>query len=122
MQFAPDYWPGHSPEIFYGSIVYVYYADACGDPTNLFQAAVDYVIVVLDEETGLPYMGVKDYNTAWNGGNYWDQQGYAGDAGGSVYPYYQSGFSVVSDFPQYWADFYGELQLILFLRGSRDLY
>jgi hypothetical protein len=106
-QFAVDYWPGHAPAIFYGEAVYHYDASACGDPSTLVQEGIDYVVVILSEETGLPYMGIKAYDTAWNGPKYWYQQGYAADAGGTMYPYVQGPFSIVNEFSEGFGDILG---------------
>jgi hypothetical protein len=45
-------------------------------------------------------MGTTTYDTAWNGGNYWYQQGYAASAGGANYPYLQGPFSVLGELPE----------------------
>jgi hypothetical protein len=109
LQFAVDYWPNHEPAVFYGELVYHYDASACGDPTTLVQEGIDYVVVVLSEETNLPYMGLKTYSTSWNGPKYWYQQGYAADAGNTWYPYIQGPFSVVNEFAEGFGDILGEL-------------
>jgi hypothetical protein len=110
LQFAVDYWPGHEPAVFYGEAVHFYYASACGDHPTILQEAIDYVVVILNEETGLPYMGLKAYNPAWNGPKYWSEQGYAADAGNTNYPYYQGPFSVVAEFPEGFGELLGELR------------
>jgi hypothetical protein len=72
-------------------------AGACGDPTTPLQQALDFVVITLTENTGLPWMGMTTYNTAWNGGDYWSEQGYAADAGGANYPYFQGAFPVLQE-------------------------
>jgi hypothetical protein len=56
------------------------------------------VVVVLSEYPGLGWFGSKTYSTSWNGPNYWYEQGYAADDGGTLYPYAQGPFAVAKEF------------------------
>lgn len=55
-------------------------------------------------------MGLKAYSTAWNGPDYWYEQGYAADAGGTNYPYVQGPFAVVNEFSEGFGDILGKLR------------
>jgi hypothetical protein len=61
------------------------------------QQALDFVVITLTQDVGLPWLGTRTYNTAWNGGSYWWEQGYAADAGGTNYPYVQGTFPVLQE-------------------------
>jgi hypothetical protein len=54
-------------------------------------------------------MGLKAYDTAWNGPKYWYQQGYAPDAGSLFSPYVQGPFEIVNEFGEGNGDILGEL-------------
>jgi hypothetical protein len=67
-------------------------------------------------------MGVKTYSTAWNGPKYWYQQGYAANAGGTLYPYIQGPFSIVNEFPEGFGDILGKHTTLPTSRSSANDY
>jgi V8-like Glu-specific endopeptidase len=87
MKFTPAYNNGYAP---YGSANarHIYYSERidASDLLSPWETAFDWAVVVLDRNLGaeIGFMGYMTYNSAWNGGNYWENIGYPGDHGSHV--------------------------------------
>jgi len=100
MTFTPAYHDGYAP---YGSAeatnVYWDHRIPCGVSTmDDGQFAFDYVVVKLDKRIGdqVGWMGYKEYETKWNGGDYWMHIGYGGDVANGEIPLFHDRASIES--------------------------
>lgn len=97
VKFTPAYYNGDAPfGVAWGERV-IYWNQAAGGLSD-FETAFDYVVIVLDEPLGelTGYPGARAYATSWNGGNYWQNMGYAGDLSGGERPAFSGGGAIAS--------------------------
>ncbi len=96
VKFSPGYDGGNGPwGEFYATNV-IYWNQAEGGLTDL-ETAFDYVVLVMNQRVGdsVGWPGYRAYDSAWNGGAYWQHTGYPGDLANGQRPSYQ-GSCVIS--------------------------
>ncbi|RXZ46105.1 trypsin-like serine peptidase [Agromyces binzhouensis] len=96
MQFVPAYYDGVST---LGRGVSSYVSDYYGYDTDDTVSAWDMAVLRLYTPLGVNYgyFGTKDYNSAWEGGNYWTLAGYPGAVAGGNRPSRQMWWPVLDD-------------------------
>ncbi|MGH3777839.1 MAG: trypsin-like serine peptidase [Pseudonocardiaceae bacterium] len=96
VKFSPGYDGGNGPwGEFYATNV-IWWNQAEGGLTDL-ETAFDYVVLVMNQRVGdsVGWPGYRAYDSAWNGGAYWQHIGYPGDLANGQRPSYQ-GSCVIS--------------------------
>jgi V8-like Glu-specific endopeptidase len=99
VRFRPAYFNGSAPfgEAWATQVIFWMQATG-GDGLTDQETAFDYVICVLDSPIGdtVGFPGFREYESSWNGGNYWQHMGYPSDLTGSQRPAFQGGCVVSS--------------------------
>lgn len=72
----------------FATLVYSWNKADGSDGLNLTEGAFDYVVCVLDTPMGnvTGWMGSREYDTSWDGGDYWGHIGYPNDLSGGTRP------------------------------------
>ncbi|KAL7546958.1 hypothetical protein ACHAWF_010285 [Thalassiosira exigua] len=99
MKFTPGYYEGRAP--FGSAKAERFHWNSripCADSFYDSEFAWDYVIVKLNKRLGdkVGWMGFKQYDTNWNGGNYWMHIGYGGDIADGERPLWHDKSSIRS--------------------------
>jgi V8-like Glu-specific endopeptidase len=96
MQFIPAFYDGGST---LGAGVSSWVSDYWGYNTGGHVSAWDMLVMRLYTPLGnsYGYFGTRDYDSAWQGGNYWTLAGYPGDVAGGNRPSRQMWWPVLDD-------------------------
>lgn len=96
LTFTPSYFDGSGPWGDIAATRVIYWQQAPSMLTDQ-QTAFDYVVLVMEERIGeiVGYPGFRTYDDDWNGGQYWQYIGYAGELSSGERPAFQ-GDGVVS--------------------------
>jgi V8-like Glu-specific endopeptidase len=88
VSFTPGYYNGDAPFGVYNAERAIYWMRVEGPGLSNLETAFDYVVLVMSENVGsmTGYAGYRTYNSAWNGGNYWQNMGYPGGMTGTQRP------------------------------------
>jgi V8-like Glu-specific endopeptidase len=94
--FTPGYYDGRGPAGEIPLTEVIYWTRVTGPASDL-ETAFDYAILTMDEPFGdrLGYAGARTYDSAWEGGDFWQYTGYPGELASGERPAFQ-GHSVVS--------------------------
>lgn len=90
ISFSPGYYDGDRPWGEIWATHAIYWNQAPGSLTDQ-ETAFDYVVLVMEDRIGdiVGYPGYRAYNSAWNGGRYWQYVGYAGELASGERPAFQ---------------------------------
>jgi V8-like Glu-specific endopeptidase len=99
LQFQPDFYDTDVFPSSYADAVYSY--EKTATPSGAYDAAEDYVVVVLKDRLGdqLGWLGTTTYADDWDGGSYWSHVGYPGAVGGGTRPAWELWFSIANSWP-----------------------
>jgi V8-like Glu-specific endopeptidase len=96
LRFEPDFNNGNVFQPSFAQITYSY--EKISQVQGEYDIAEDYVVCVMDRRIGdeLGWLGTRNYDDGWDGGNFWVHVGYPDDIGGAQEPVFEGGFSIAN--------------------------
>ena len=103
VRFEPAYYrgPGPSGTAFATRVLY-WLRNIPATGISLREQAFDYVVCVFDWRIGdvVGYPGVMKYDSAWNGGDFWQTMGYPLELAGTERPSFQNKAVIIKHHPE----------------------